>query len=327
MTRPFAAAVLLAVTLLSAPRAALAQSAADRSHAVELKKQGDALVHDLHYREALALYDEAFAISHEPAILYNRGRALDALGETPQALDAFEEFIRLAPADLKAKVPQLDELLASVRARVATVVVRCPVAGASVIVRRKLEGTTPLVGPLRVPTGVASIEVQAAGYQPFHVELDLGAGAPTTVDVALVKEAGPTPPLADVPPVGDTPVPPVDSHEKEKPGGGGWKWAAYSTGVLGIAGIASGATFGALAASKQSGADAHCPARACDPTGSGMIADARTFATVSTISFIVGGVGLATSVLFFLWKPGHAGAQARVFPVVGPAFGGLGGTF
>ncbi|HEX7600652.1 MAG TPA: PEGA domain-containing protein, partial [Polyangiaceae bacterium] len=184
--RFFALMLIFAAALLVGPRAAHAQTEAELARAVELKTQGDALVHALHYREALVAYDAAFQISHDPAILYNRGRALDALGETPQALDALEEFIRVAPASLKGRVPKLDELVASVRARVATVVVHCPVEGASVFVRRRLEGTTPLVAPLRVPTGAARVEVQAAGYQPYLVEMNLDGGAPTIVDVALV---------------------------------------------------------------------------------------------------------------------------------------------
>lgn len=329
MIRRFLALVFVfVVAFLAAPRLASAQTAADSSRATQLKKQGDDLVHSLHYREALAAYDEAFAISHDPAIFYNRARALDALGDTPQALDAYEEFIRVAPASLKAKVPKLDELVAAVRSRVATLVVHCPIMGASVLVRRRVEGTTPLAAPLRVRTGPAVIEVQADGFQPFRAELVLASGAPTTLDVALVKVKDEPAPVAVAPAPLPTPIAmPAPRDDSERAAGTGWKWAAYTAGGVGILGVASGAIFGALALTKQKDADAHCPGQACDPTGSQLIADARAFATVSTVSFIVGGVGLVTSVVLFLGKPAPTNTQGRLVPVIGPGFGGLAGVF
>lgn len=298
---------LMAITL-----DARAQSATDLARAAQLKEQGDALVHSLHYREALSSYDAAFAISHDPAILYNRARALDALGETPEALDAFEAFVRVAPPELKAKVPKLQELVAATRERVATIVIRCPVAGATVFVRNRREGMTPLATPLRFSTGSALLEVQAAGYRPFRRTLTLTPGEPITIDVPLEAEPAAMPAVPA----------PAEAH-----GGNGWKWGAYSTGALGIVGIGLGATFGVLAIGRQIGADATCPGKVCEPAGSLLISEARTFATISTVSFIVGGVGLATSLLFFLWKPGSTRTEARLEPMLGPLFAGVRGSF
>lgn len=302
--------VLVAVLLVSPATAQSAQRAS------ELKTQGDALVHELRYREAIASYDAAYAISHDPAILYNRGRAYDALGEAPQALDEFEEFVRVAPTELKAKVPRLDELLAATRARVATVLVHCSVDGATLFVRNRHEGTTPLATPLRFRTGSALIEVQAPGYRPFREDVQLTAGAPMTIEVTLMaKDAGMPPPP---PPAHPT----SDSH-----GNNAWKWGAYTAGGLGIAAVASGATFGVLAIARQISADGSCPEKGCDPAGSRLISDARTFATISTVSFVVGGVGIVTSAILFLWKPGASRNEARITPIIGPLFGGVQGTF
>ena len=75
--------------------------------AAELKKQGDAAMQTLHYRDALKAYDQAYALGHDPAILYNRARAEQGLGDFPAALDAIEEFVHVAPDDLKQRVPHL----------------------------------------------------------------------------------------------------------------------------------------------------------------------------------------------------------------------------
>ena len=53
----------LTVALPVTPRVAGAQTAADSARATQLKKQGDDLVHSLHYREALAAYDDSAATS------------------------------------------------------------------------------------------------------------------------------------------------------------------------------------------------------------------------------------------------------------------------
>ncbi|CAN5255154.1 hypothetical protein BH09MYX1_BH09MYX1_51760 [soil metagenome] len=308
---------LLGITLLgvalATPRASAQSPTESPPNAVELKKHGDDLVHDLHYREALAAYDAAYAMSHDPAILYNRGRAYDALGETPQALDELELFARTAPPDLRAKVPKLDELLAATRARVATVVIHCSVDGATLFVRSHREGTTPLAGPLRFRTGAALVEAQASGYKPFRTQLDLTAGAPLVIEIKLETDAAP--------------LSPPHENRVVATGSSGWKWGAYSAGALGVVGVASGVTFGILAIARQISADAGCPEKACNPAGSHLIAEARTFATLSTVSLIVGGVGIAASALFFLWKPGASRTEARIIPMIGPLFGGIQGTF
>src|SRR6185503_7875579 len=107
------AAILLA---LSAP--AFAQSKADEARAASLKKEGDTLVHESKFKEALEKYDASFAIVPNPAIQYNRARAFESLGDYPAALDAFDKFVATAPESLKSRVPHLDQMIAGVASHV-----------------------------------------------------------------------------------------------------------------------------------------------------------------------------------------------------------------
>src|SRR6185295_7621747 len=66
--------------------------AADQARASELKQRGDVAMDALRYGEAVDAYVQAYAISKDPALLYNRGRALQALGDFPGALEALESF-------------------------------------------------------------------------------------------------------------------------------------------------------------------------------------------------------------------------------------------
>lgn len=165
-----------------AESAAFAQSA---STGAELKRAADALVDAKRYEDAVALYDQAYAKTKDPAIHYNRGRALQFLGRAPEALEAFERFAREAPPAVRAKVPDLDGLIAEVRASVSSLVLRCPVDGARVIVRDRVVGTAPLPGPIALNAGPANIEITAEGYVPFRAKIVLPRGGRLAVDAPL----------------------------------------------------------------------------------------------------------------------------------------------
>jgi len=151
-----------------------------------LKKQADAAFDAKHFEDALALYDRAYALSPQLAILYDRGRALQYLARYPQALEQLEQFDQKAPRELRAKVPGFDVLLEQVRRQVATVDVRCSVAGATVLIGSVSVGTTPLPSQIRISAGRQRVEVLADGYYPFRQDVDLPGGTVTTVSTPLV---------------------------------------------------------------------------------------------------------------------------------------------
>jgi hypothetical protein len=68
--------------------------------------------------------------------------------------------------------------------------------------------------------------------------------------------------------------------------------------------------------SKHNDAAAACPAPACaDQNGVDLWHDAQTAGNVSTVAFIVGGVGLAgAAVLWLTAKPGTAATRVGVGP-------------
>src|SRR5262245_54511860 len=116
------AAVIVAASLAGqgsfVPFAEAAPPAATAS-AAELKSRGDDHMRVKRYEDALAAYDQAFELSKDPVIHYNRGRALQFLARYPQALEAFRRFEAEAPPEVRAKVPTLKDIIAEVRAKVA----------------------------------------------------------------------------------------------------------------------------------------------------------------------------------------------------------------
>jgi hypothetical protein len=170
-----------------APAAPLPTDPAAR--AVELKKVGDRAMDVLRFADAYGAYADVYAVTLDPALLYNMGRALQAMNRFPESLDRLADFDRLAPPALKARVPKLRELIAEVRARVTTLRVTCRVAEARVLVRSTVMSKLPLSEPLRLNAGKAVIEVEAEGYFPFHVAVDLPGGGDTTVEAKLFSKS------------------------------------------------------------------------------------------------------------------------------------------
>lgn len=180
--RPLLPWALLFVLAPAPARAADAQAApapvaaappAPDPRAEQRKAAGDEAMGTLRYADALVAYREAYAIHAQPALLYNIGRALQALGRFPEALDSLEAFRAQAPPELLAKVPKLEALIAEVRARVSELTLTVNVDGARVLIRRELVGTTPLPKALRLNAGPAALEVRADGYVPYSTTLDL----------------------------------------------------------------------------------------------------------------------------------------------------------
>ena len=156
------------------------------AQAEELKRQGDALLLERRYADALVAYDASYARFANAAILYNRSRALQYLARYAEALESIERFDREASPDLRSKVPGLDEFVQELRSKVATLVVTSNARGGRVLVGGKDVGTIPLGEPIRTNAGRATIEIIADGYFPFRRDMALSGAIETRLVAKLV---------------------------------------------------------------------------------------------------------------------------------------------
>jgi len=177
----FAAASLL----LPAPVRAESDGLHD-ALALEFKSAGDQAMQATHYEQALAAYERASELEANPILLFNRGRALQALNRYPEALDAIVAFSEQASPELVAKAGDLNELLANLRQHVSRLEIICAVSGARAVLAGKPLGTTPFATPLRVNAGSSKLVITAEGYLPFEKDVALPANGQQRVDVALV---------------------------------------------------------------------------------------------------------------------------------------------
>ncbi|MBX3186654.1 MAG: PEGA domain-containing protein [Labilithrix sp.] len=183
-----ALALFMVASIAYAQERAASPSPEDAARAAEIKKRGDAAMDSARPAEALAAYVEAYAITKEPALLYNKGRALQVMGEYPQAIEELEAFDRTAPPELKARVPGLARMIADLRARVTTLTLSCDVMAAKVRLRDRTLGKCPLPEQILVPSGRAVLEVSADGYFTHQREVDLPPGGVARLDVKLASK-------------------------------------------------------------------------------------------------------------------------------------------
>ncbi|NUQ79890.1 MAG: PEGA domain-containing protein [Polyangiaceae bacterium] len=160
-----------------------------RAEAAARKKAGDEAMDAFRFTDALAAYSDAYAITGDPALLYNMGRALQALNRFPEALDKLEAFDAAAPAELKARVPRLPALIAELRQRISTVTISTNIEGARVLVRNTAVGKAPLQKPVRLTAGTAEIEIDAEGYFPAKKIVELPGGSAISVHLDLFSKA------------------------------------------------------------------------------------------------------------------------------------------
>jgi tetratricopeptide (TPR) repeat protein len=208
---------------------------ADASQSAELRKRGNEAMEAKRYADALALYQQAYSMSKDPALLYNQGRALESLGQFPEALTQLERFEAEAPPELKGRVPGLSQIIAEVRTHVAIVHVKSNVSGAQVHAQSKFVGTTPLPAALRLGAGRITLDVTAEGYEPYHREMDFAGGSILAIEANLLPKA------ASIAPSKETAPPVAPARSEGKAITSQW-WFWTGAGVL----VAGGAIAAAL---------------------------------------------------------------------------------
>jgi len=106
------------------------------------------------------------------------------------------------------------------------------------------------------------------------------------------------------------PAPASSSPETEATGAPG-RLPLYIAVGVGAAGLATGAIAGGIALAQKTKLSSECPGSACSGDGQTTLSRAGTAADVSTVGFIVGGVGAATAAMIWWLSPKTAAPVAR----------------
>lgn len=334
------AITLLGLSLLVA-RPVWAETVDDgtRNAARALAEQGKEQFDSGSYERARELFQRAYSLVPAPTIALFEGRCLMRLGRlveaeealirsarTTLAADASEQFrtaARDAESELQAlhpKIPQVNLLVSGPGANAANLSVKLD--GKSV--KSALIGVE---GPINPGTHVFAASVP--GGEEEQVTFSIGEGEHKRVELQVAParpsstEARP-PTTASQQPAGSS-VAAADKSESN------WQMtAAFAAGGVGVAGIATGAVVGVLAGAQYSKAEQGCADHVCTEGSAGAAAldSFRSLRTVSTIGYVVGGIGLAAGVTLFIAAPRqHSTNSASVGVWVSGQGAGVTGSF
>jgi len=359
------------------PAIALAQdqapAAGDIALARSLGLEGVQLADAGNCATAIDKLQRAEALYHAPTMLGRLGECQVRVGKIvagtetlqrvvreplqPKAPKAFVDAQARAQKVLDAALPKLAKLKIHVEAppgvRPVVKLDGEPVSSASLDVDRPAD------------PGSHQIEASAPGFKTAKTDTILQEGGSGTATLRLEADwnAGPPPPGMPPSPPGAQGAPgpqgpPPQGYEPPPMSGpppaaapeskGSSKTLGFVLIGVGGAGVALGSIFGALALGRRSTLDSACnPKSNCPLESQPDIDSLHSLATVSTVGFAVGGVGLATGLIVLLTSKSQAGAEVKsastapsaggepgrpltrlsVTPFVGPRSFGFEGSF
>jgi hypothetical protein len=260
-----------------------------------------------HFVESLKLDPKAITLINLASCEEKTARLADALGHWVDARARAQTEGNAAiegEAERRARAlePRLPKL---------TVVV--PGAPPDVEVTRDgiVLGAASMGVPLPVNPGAHALVVHAKGHEDRAESVTLAEGESKRAELAM------GPPRKEAPRASVSPAP-APTTTTTSP----LVWIGFGTAVVGL-GV--GAATGLMAFGKASTAKDECPGDQCTPAGLDAVDSGRTLATVSTIGFIVGGVGAALGLYGLV--AGGSTSSTTVAVGVGPGGGAVQGTF
>jgi hypothetical protein len=332
-----ALAVLCAALVTSFASASRADDQAENTAAARaLGIQGVQLADAGKCPEAIEKLRRAETLHHAPTILERLGECQVNVGQIVEGTENLNAVVR---EQLPANAPQVfrdsqtraQKVLATATPKIAhlTIGVAPPDAKPTVTVNGQ-PIPAALIGADR-PTNPGTVEVSASadGYRAASQSVTLAEGGHQELTLTLQKDPNAVaalPPLTPNAGAAPAPVAPPPAAEKKS------NVPAYVVLGVGGAGILVGGITGALALSKAS----DCPNKVCASQSD--LDGAKSMATISTVGFAVGivGIGLGTVLLLTGSKNSEAPTAAtaaklrpklHVEPWIGVNSAGLRGAF
>jgi hypothetical protein len=313
-------------------------ASANRAAARELGVQGVLLAEKGKCTEAIEKLERAEKLYHAPTTLERLGECEVEVG---RLVDGTEDLQRVVKEDLPAGAPaaftaaktRAAGIIKKATPRIAhlRVHVNAPAGTtASVTMDGNSYPDAALDGDRPVDPGTHALSATADGMIKADATISLGDAESKAVELKLLPDPNAAKPTQIAPPqqVADQPKPPPPDDDQKKPPPpppeSPSHVPAYIAFGVGIAGVGVGTVTGILALSKKSTLDNACgPSKtSCPSSSQSDIDSAKTMGTISTVGFIVGGVGVAAGIVLLLTEESSSNASATVGSVhVTPDFG------
>jgi hypothetical protein len=198
-----------------------------------------------------------------------------------------------------------------------TLSLRSPSPSGTVVERDGMPVNAESLGnPVAMDPGEHTIVVRARGRSEVRTTIRLSEGETREIELTAgvpIVSAAVAPPVllqATEPSVHAPEDKPEATPNKDASTTSPLKSAAIVSFVAGGVGVGLGIAGGIITLNAKSTVDTNCPASGCNPTGLSAESRGSTWSTVSTVSFIAGGVGLASGIAFWLAQPKSTSASA-----------------
>jgi tetratricopeptide (TPR) repeat protein len=325
MRKMFSALLALSICA-TAPLA----GADDVANAQAKFRAGATAYREARYKDAIDLFLAANALDPHPELIYNVGQAYEKLGDVPNALRSYRDYLRAAPdagdrATVETSIRNLEQRLREKGLQQVSVF-STPV-GATVYLDGKQVGATPWTG--EIGPGRHQVVLRATGFPDNAKEFVLNGDRAMDIDIAMSKSdsgavvvgtatvasaagSASAAPTAAVTAKPDATAKPDDKGKGDTPSPGirPLTWVVLAGGVAGLAAA------GGLEAARKGAEDA---ARN-EPTQIGYKEKYDSMVTNQTAARVMTGVGAAVlavgGVLLILdLKRGSAsGPKAAIAP-------------
>jgi hypothetical protein len=334
--------VLLAV--LATGSATLAQtppaqgpSAEDRASARVLGTEGIKLADASNCSAAVPKLDAAEKLFHAPTTLDRLGECQIALGQIVAGTENLNRVVREvlppnAPPAFLAAQKRAQQAYAAAAPRIGTLHIHVdgpPADQVTVTVDGAVVPPALFDNSRPTDPGTHEIKATATGYLATSATAAVKDGSDTSVALHLAPD--PAAQAAAAPVASANPAAsaaPAQAPAAAPSSGSGGNGLAIGSFVVGGAGIVVGTILGIMALGTKSTLDSNCVNKVCPESQQGNINSLGTQATISTIGFGVGVVGVAVgSILLAVHGGGSSTGAAQVSPYIGVGAAGVGGTF
>ncbi len=323
------------VLVLSSPRNVFAQqgSAEDIAAARKLGGEGVILADAGNCKDALDKLMRSERMHHAVSVLARVGECQVKLGKLVQGAETLRRVLREqlpadAPSAFLAAQDRAQQVLAEAKPRIARlkVAVAAPAdAKLWVTIDGVNEPRENLNSDRFLDPGYHVIEAGAPGYLKATRNVHLGDGGSDSISLTLQPDPNapasvPAPVPAAPPPAPSTALAPDHT-------------LAFVSGGVGLVGLGFGVAFGLGAISEKSSLDGACTNKVCPPGQQGTLDTGNRFGTISTVGFIVGGVGLGLGAVLYFGNVGGSSQRepgasaANVHGYVTATSAGVSGSF
>jgi serine/threonine-protein kinase len=322
--RAIVAVALAAIAVAPATAAAQAPAATappegDReAQRTDLYKQAVDLANAGHWAEAAEKLRAVVAIRSSPKVRFTLGQAEEHVGRLSTAYDDYAQA--LADAEAARQTDVADTAGVALRALGPRVpVLRVVVTGESAsAATATIDDHAAHIGePVRVDPGTHHVAVSAAGARTIESTVTVAEGQHLDVPAELQHEEAAVAP-ASPPPAADTEAAPASTSRSNL-----WPTVGLVAAGVGVVGLGVGTYFGFDAISKNNASNqSGCNGNTCTAGAYSTREDAKSSATLSTVSFVAGGLLAAGGVTLWLLAP-RGDSAVQVAPVALAGGGGM----